>query len=228
MSEEVIGERVLHLGDGRTVLVRDLTVADEAALRQAYTSADPAILRSRFGGAVPKLSLLVDRLHQMDGITRYGAGAFADNGELVGVAQYVQPVPGDPADVAVVVAADWQRQGIGTALLHLAGEHAARAGIGTATALVSWSNARVLELIADLPVQHTVQYERGSGTLRADLTPLAGAVLPPLSEVARAADAGGSTTAPTAAGDPHDQPERPSSSGRRGSTCSTADARQER
>lgn len=190
MSEVEVGERV-HLGDGRTVLVRDLTAADETALREAYTSADPAILHARFGGAVPSLSSLVDRLHHMDGIARYGAGAFDEDGELVGVAQYVQPVPDSPADVALIVAPDWQRQGVGSALLHLAAEHAARAGIRTATAQVSGSNARVLELIRDLPVEQTVRFEHGSATLRVDVALLAGADLSALSGAGRAADPDG-------------------------------------
>jgi GNAT superfamily N-acetyltransferase len=159
----------LLLSDGRRVRVRALTVDDEASLRRAFEHADPIVLRSRFGGGAPPFSTIAARLHQLNGTSRYAVAAFAEGGDVIGVAEYVQTEPEGPADVAVVVAQDWQRQGIGAAILGRLATHAAGAGITSFTAMVSGSNRQVLELVDDLPVPHSITYDHGSGTLHAEL-----------------------------------------------------------
>jgi len=159
----------LVLDDGRSVLLRALTVDDEPALRRAFEDADPQVLRARFGGGIPPFAAVAARLHQMDGVDRYAVAAFDTGGDVIGVAEYVRTEPDTSAEVALVVAQDWQRHGIGAALLRRLAEHAIAMGITTATALVSGSNERVLELVDELPIPHTVSYDHGSGTLRAQL-----------------------------------------------------------
>jgi RimJ/RimL family protein N-acetyltransferase len=68
-----------------------------------------------------------------------------DGDRALGVARYVR-VPGDreAAEVAVVVVDDWQRRGLGTALLDRLTERARENGIARYTALVSADNDVVL------------------------------------------------------------------------------------
>jgi GNAT superfamily N-acetyltransferase len=160
---------LLGLDDGRTVLFRDLVVSDEPALQRAFEAADPNVLRARFGGGIPPFAMLADRLRRLDGVARYAIGVFADDGEVIGVGEYVQAAPGSPAEVALVVHHDWQRHGIGTELLRLLAEHAVEAGISIATAQVSGSNEQVLELVEELPAPHTVSYDHGVGTVVVEL-----------------------------------------------------------
>ena len=160
---------VLRLDDGRSVLLRDLVASDEQALRRAFEHADPQVLRARFGGGVPPFAVLAERLRRLDGVARHAIGAFDGDGEVVGVGEYVQAAPGGPAEVALVVHHDWQRHGLGTAVLRRLAEHAVAAGITIATAQVSGSNEQVLELVEELPAPHTVTYDHGVGTVRVEL-----------------------------------------------------------
>jgi len=162
--------QALWLDDGRRLLLRALTVEDEEALRSAFAGADPRVLRSRFGGGSPPFAAIALRLHQLDGVGRYAVAAFDDAGDVVGVAEYVRTDPRTSAEVAVVVAPDWQRHGVGAALLRRLADHAVGAGITSATALVSGSNGQVLELLDELPLPHSVSYDHGSGTVRAELS----------------------------------------------------------
>jgi len=162
--------QALELDGGRRLLLRALTVEDEEALRRAFEGADPRVLRSRFGGGSPPFAAIAQRLHQLDGQGRYAVAAFDDAGDVIGVAEYVRTEPDTSAEVAVVVAQDWQRHGVGTALLRRLAEHAIGAGITSATALVSGSNEQVLELLDELPMPHSVSYDHGSGTVRAELS----------------------------------------------------------
>jgi GNAT superfamily N-acetyltransferase len=154
---------------GRTVRLRDLTTADLPVLRQAFVNADPSVLRSRFGGAVPKFETLDRRVRALDGDESYAVAAFSPPGDVIGVAEYARTAAGT-AEVAVIVARDWQREGIATALLHRLWEHARRHGITTATALLSGSNQQVLDVVRDIPMPHSIRYDNGAGELSVDLT----------------------------------------------------------
>ncbi|MBK5307163.1 MAG: GNAT family N-acetyltransferase [Frankiaceae bacterium] len=155
---------------GRTVRVRELTPADLPALRRAFVNADPAVLRTRFAGAAPKFDTLARRVLALDGHARHAVAAFTADDQVVGVAEYERTEPGATAEVAVVVATAWQHEGVATALLQRLAEHALREGVTTATALISGSNSQVLELVRDIPMNHSVSYDHGAGELRVDLT----------------------------------------------------------
>jgi RimJ/RimL family protein N-acetyltransferase len=164
-------DTVLSLpGSGRKVRVRDLTPADLPALRRAFRTADPAVLRARFGGAPPKLETLERRVRSLDGHASYAVAAFSQDGELVGVGEYALNDSGTSAEVAVVVATAWQHEGIATALLRRLGTHAMGQGVTRATALLSGSNSQVLDLVHDLPMPHSISYDHGAGELSVDLT----------------------------------------------------------
>jgi GNAT superfamily N-acetyltransferase len=164
---------VLRTTDGRDVLLRDLAVSDEPALRRAFEAADQGVLRARFGGGIPPFSVLAERLRRLDGVARYAVGVFDEAGDVIAVGEYAQAAPDGPAEVALVVHHAWQRCGIGTALLTRLAEHAVGVGITTATAQVSGSNEQVLELVQAIPAPHTVSYDHGVGTVLVQLPHLA-------------------------------------------------------
>jgi GNAT superfamily N-acetyltransferase len=75
----------------------------------------------------------------------------AAGGELLGVARYVRlrPHP-ESAEAAVAVVDDWQRRGVGTALLGRVAELAREHGISRFEALVLNENRPVIELFRKL------------------------------------------------------------------------------
>ena len=68
-------------------------------------------------------------------------------GEIVGVARYARRAPSDSADVAVVVADAWQRQGIATRLLHALADQARGAGIRRFALTMQADNRGALALL---------------------------------------------------------------------------------
>lgn len=71
-------------------------------------------------------------------------------GEIVGVARYARRPPSDIADVAVVVADAWQRQGIATRLLRALAEHARGVGIRKFALTMQADNRGALALMRRL------------------------------------------------------------------------------
>jgi GNAT superfamily N-acetyltransferase len=75
----------------------------------------------------------------------------SESGDLIGVARYVRQAPGsERAEAAVVVADDWQGQGLGRALLERLASRARQEGILRFTALVQADNRRALELLSQI------------------------------------------------------------------------------
>jgi GNAT superfamily N-acetyltransferase len=155
---------------GRTLRVRDLTPADLPALRRAFLTADPAVLRARFGGAPPKFESLERRVRSLDGHASYAVAAVSPEGDVVGVGEYALNDDGTSAEVAVIVATAWQHEGVATALLARLATHAMGQGITRATALLSGSNSQVLDLVDDIALPHSISYDHGTGELSVDLT----------------------------------------------------------
>jgi GNAT superfamily N-acetyltransferase len=105
-----------RLSDGRTVLIRELTAADEQALRAALARADSGDLRRRFMGSPPPVRIMLELLRTADGVHDAALGAFTNDGRLVGVAQFDRADDRPSADVALEVAKDWQHGGLGKEL----------------------------------------------------------------------------------------------------------------
>jgi RimJ/RimL family protein N-acetyltransferase len=83
---------------------------------------------------------------RQDGYER-AAIAAVDLGEVVGVVQYSRRSGCDEADLAIVIADAWQRQGLGTRLVAALGEQAASHGISRFAVNVQGDNYGVLRLL---------------------------------------------------------------------------------
>lgn len=156
--------------DGRDVLIRRLTLTDAPALAAALTQADPWDLRKRFLGAPPPLRVLVERLEHADGVHHLGLGAFTTDGSLVGVAQFDRNDDGPSAEIAVEVATDWQRQGLGTALITSLAQRALDCGVTRFTATYYADNLAITDLVRAAPCAVVTRTEGGQGYAELDLT----------------------------------------------------------
>jgi acetyltransferase len=158
-----------QLKDGRTVTLRPLGRHDAKALLAAMRRADPMDLRRRFLGTPPPPSYLVNQLRRADGVHDLVLGAFDDNGRLVGVAQFDRPDDKPSAEVAIEVAKDWQRVGLGLALLTRLVVLARSRGIREFTATYFADNIPICRLLRDIGHVVTSTYECGEGRMRLSL-----------------------------------------------------------
>jgi RimJ/RimL family protein N-acetyltransferase len=144
------------LRDGGTVRIRRLQAGDRAAMEALFHRLGPESRRRRF--LTPKLELSERELTFLSDIDhiRHVALAAIDprDGSLVGTARYVrhhdQPVA---ADIAVEVADDMQRRGIGTALARRLIGAARINGLHRLTATTLWENLPARLLLRGLGFQ---------------------------------------------------------------------------
>jgi acetyltransferase len=138
--------------DGRRVFVRPVRAADAPLVQQFVRELSPQSRRNRFFGPVAELSRpQLERMTQFDAATGLGLVAVAgeDAPRIVGIAQHVVCDP-PFAELAVVVADDWQRQGLGERILSLLLAHAAKTGITAVQGLVMAANWPMLALASKL------------------------------------------------------------------------------
>jgi GNAT superfamily N-acetyltransferase len=152
LSAEVQSSTV-ELPAGRKAILRPLTVDDRQALIDAFYRLSEESRYRRFFAPVQELSdesleYLVDiDHHDHEAIVALDPAS----GDLIGVARYVRQAPdSDRAEAAVVVADDWQRLGLGRALLERLARRAREEGIARFTALVQADNRRALDLLAEI------------------------------------------------------------------------------
>jgi GNAT superfamily N-acetyltransferase len=141
------------LRDGRRALLRPLIGSDRARILAAFERLSEESRYRRFFAPVHELSdSSLDYLTDIDHHDHEAIVALdARSDELVGVARYVRnEADSDRAEAAVVVADDWQHQGLGRALLERLATRARAEGVSRFTALVQADNRRALELLADI------------------------------------------------------------------------------
>ena len=139
--------------DGRQVLLRPVRAEDADRVQSFVRALSPQSRHSRFFGGLSELSpYLLRRLTRPARPTEFGLLALAgDPGarQVVGMAQYALEAS-CWAELGVVVADAWQRQGLGMRLIRMLGEHAARTGVRALRALTLTENHAVLALMRRL------------------------------------------------------------------------------
>lgn len=144
---------IICLCGGWHAAIRPVQPADAALVQQFVRGLSPLARRRRFFGASAELSpAQLERMTRLDppralGLAAIEAGATA--ARMVGIAQYALSGPAS-AEVAVVVADDWQRRGLGESLLVALLAHAARGGVASAHGLVLAENLPMLMLAVKL------------------------------------------------------------------------------
>ena len=105
-----------------------LEVSDGDALTRLFYRLSPESVYRRFFSPLSRPDQLRASLARLDHHDR-AAVAAVEGGEIVGVAQYSRAPGARHADLAIVVADGWQRQGLGMRLVAALAERAAAEGI---------------------------------------------------------------------------------------------------
>jgi RimJ/RimL family protein N-acetyltransferase len=133
-------------GGGRVGLAQ-LEPSDRESLRRLFYRLSPETLYRRFLSPIARPEQTrPDRLLDLDHRDREAIVA-VDGGEIVGVARYVRKPGSDEAEMAVVVADAWQRQGIATRMLAALAEQASAAGIQRFTMMMLADNRPIVRLL---------------------------------------------------------------------------------
>jgi GNAT superfamily N-acetyltransferase len=143
----------VRLQTGRKAILRPLAADDRRRLTNAFYRLSEESRYRRFFAPVQELS--DESLEYLVDIDHHDHEAIValdpTSEDLIGVARYVRQAPAsDRAEAAVVVADDWQRLGLGRALLERLARRAREEGIRRFTALVQADNRRALDLLAEI------------------------------------------------------------------------------
>lgn len=148
-------------GQGHAGLAR-LESTDRAALRRFFFRLSPETVYRRFHSPIVRPEQAQpERLLDLDHHDREAVVALVEQ-EIVGVARYVRRPGADSAEVAVVVADDWQRQGLATRMLGALGELALAAGIRQFTLNMQADNQAVLRLVRRLYPEARMSCSQGT------------------------------------------------------------------
>ncbi len=141
------------LQDGREVALRPLTAHDRERLRRTFEGLSPDSRYRRF--FMPMKELSDQELDYLVNVDHHDHEAIAaiepKSEEILGVARYVRlrDTP-DRAEAAVAVVDDWQRKGLGRALLEQLVSRARDEQVSRFTAVVQAENRRAVELLSEL------------------------------------------------------------------------------
>jgi RimJ/RimL family protein N-acetyltransferase len=162
-------DHLTTLPDGRMVTIRSLSGADADALSEAVQHADSRDLRRRFMGSPPPIAVLLKRLRAADGVHDAALGAFDPAGRLIGVAQFDRWDDEPEAELAIEVARDWQRAGLGGVMLRELCRLADGCGITRLTAVYYADNMAIIQLLHSTGHCRWVSTEVGASTAELDV-----------------------------------------------------------
>jgi GNAT superfamily N-acetyltransferase len=144
--------RLITTGDGSKLSVRPIRPSDRGEFLKAFAHLGDESRYRRFLRPIKRLTEGdVRYFTEVDHREHEALIALTSDGEIVAVGRYIR-LKDDPteAEVAVTVADEWQRQGVGGAILRLLAERARKAGIETFQAICLASNTDMRQLLEDL------------------------------------------------------------------------------
>jgi RimJ/RimL family protein N-acetyltransferase len=149
------------VGAGHVGLAR-LEKTDGAQLRRFFFRLSAETLYRRFHSPIVRPEQThPERLLDVDHHDREAVVAVVDD-EIVGVARYARRPGAGSAELAVVVADAWQRQGLATRMCRVLAELAASAGVGQFNLNMQADNAAVLRLVRRLYPEARLSFSQGS------------------------------------------------------------------
>jgi ribosomal protein S18 acetylase RimI-like enzyme len=158
--------RILELTDGTKVHVRPIVPDDEPLLHEAVAAMSERTVYFRFFSPLKRMpDALAHRLAVVDYNDRFAlvATTHKPGGKerIVGVARYDR-VPGtDVAETAVAVVDEFQRRGLGSALMTILGKVARDHAIKTFTLIVLPENQQMLGLLRKMGWIHRAKLSGG-------------------------------------------------------------------
>ena len=142
------------LRNGQVVTIRPLDRDDIELEREFITNLSPESRHFRFLGGVGKPSQqLLERLTDVDHDQREAFIAVIDDAgteKEIGVSRYALESAGKAAECAVVIADEWQMQGLGTLLLNRLIESARARGIDHLYSIDSAENAKLRQVAREM------------------------------------------------------------------------------
>jgi ribosomal protein S18 acetylase RimI-like enzyme len=166
--------RVLELKEGAKVHVRPIVPEDEPLLIEAVAAMSERTVYFRFFSPLKRLpDALAHRLAVVDYNDRFALVATTrkhDGKErIVGVARYDRAADTDVAETAVAVIDEFQRRGLGSALLTILARVAREHGIKTFTLIVLPENQQMLGLLRKMGWIHQAKLTGGVYEITFDL-----------------------------------------------------------
>jgi RimJ/RimL family protein N-acetyltransferase len=147
-------------GAGHVALARLERTDGELLRRLFYRLSAETIYRRFLSPLARPEQARPQRLLDLDHRDREAVVAVLD-GEIVGVARYFRQTSPEAAEIAVVVADAWQRQGIATRMLASLAELASAVGIERFTATMQADNRPVLRLVHRLDPEAKLVFNQG-------------------------------------------------------------------
>ena len=174
MAEPGFEPRILELTDGTKVHVRPIVPEDEPLLIEAVASMSERTVYFRFFSPLKRLpDALAHRLAVVDYNDRFAivATTHKPGGKerIVGVARYDRAAGSDVAETAVAVIDEFQRRGLGSALLAILGKVAREHGIRMFTLIVLPENQQMLGLLRKMGWIHQAKLTGGVYEISFDL-----------------------------------------------------------
>jgi RimJ/RimL family protein N-acetyltransferase len=146
---------------GRPGLAR-LEPGDEAAVAGLFSRLSAESIYRRFFSPVPRVEQFTRLVLRADGHDRAAVAAVAD-GQVVGVAQYSRTPGAGHAELAILVADAWQRQGLGTRMVAALAERGAAEGIERFEVDVQGDNYGALRLLQRVAPGMRLAFSGGVG-----------------------------------------------------------------
>lgn len=160
------------LADGSTAHLRPLVRDDAPAVARLFSGLSRDSMVMRFFGPHRVSDAEIDRLLRFDGVDEAALAVFR-SGELIALAEYDRQPGSIDAEVAFVVADEYQGRGLGTLLLEHLADLARRSGIGRFVVDTLAVNAKMLGVLRRAGFAR--QYHRDSSVTRVvlDIAPTA-------------------------------------------------------
>lgn len=150
------------------VTLRPLEPDDGQLLRGLFDRLSPTSRYMRFLSPVQRAEQVqVQRLLDIDHADREAVAALVE-GEVVGVARYAR-LDTSTAEFAVTVADDWQRHGIGSALLERLAAAASGRGVTRLKGVALGENRRILALLRHVFPAVSIRLQDGLVEIEVDL-----------------------------------------------------------
>ncbi|HET7466182.1 MAG TPA: GNAT family N-acetyltransferase [Candidatus Dormibacteraeota bacterium] len=166
--------RTLELKDGTKVHVRPIQASDEPLLHEAVAAMSERTVYFRFFTPLKRMpDALAHRLAVVDYHDRFAivATSHRPNGKerILGVARYDRAAGTDVAETAVAVVDEFQRRGLGSALLAILAKVAREEGIKTFSLIVLPENQQMLGLLRKMGWIHQARLNGGVYEISFDL-----------------------------------------------------------